>query len=175
MIENKSEALAAIFIIAMIVGAGFIYAQNYGKGTIGIFPDKLGDMSMTSYEGGDAAINDINGLHGGLPRMIENAYIVGYTGNSSSKAKFWVTEAANHGDAISLVNTMSGVVEDSGVYSNRTPMNIEGINVYFVSGKAGHGLYHYFYAKNNRVFWIEIDNSDELYRINFLKESIRRI
>jgi hypothetical protein len=177
MIENKSDAVVAIFVIAMIVGGAYLYYSTYENYTnkIGIFPEKLGDMKMISFKGGYAAIEEIKGLHGGLPRRIDNAYVVDYTGNSSNKAKFWVTEASNHDDAVSLVNTMSGVVEDSGVYSNRTSVNIGGINVYFVSGLAEHGLYHYFYAKDNRIFWIQIDNSNESYRINFLKESIRRI
>ena len=175
MIENKSEIFVVIFIIAIIAGSGFLYSQTYEKDTVGIFPDKLGDMNMTSYKGGYAAINDIKELHGGLPRRIENGYVVDYTGNSSSKAKFWVTESANNKDAIAIVNAMNKVVWTAGTYSNSTSMNIEGIDVYFVSGLMGHGMYHYFYAKDNKIFWVQIDNPEELYRINFLKESIERI
>jgi hypothetical protein len=175
MIENKSEASAAILVIVIIVVAGLMYAQTYGKGVIGIFPDKLQGMLITSYKGGYAAIDEIEELHGGLPRKIDNAYVVEYKNNSSGRAKFWVSEAKSSYDAVSIVDAMSRVVEDSGVYSNRTSMNIEGINIYFVSGLAEHGLWHYFYAKDSRIFWIEIDNSNESYRMSFLKESIRRI
>ncbi len=176
MIENKSELLVAIFIIALIAGAGFLYSQNYEKSTVGIFPKKLGDMSIVLYKEGDAAINEIKELHGGLPRKIENGYVVDYTGNSSNKAKFWVSESANNNDAISLVTAMSKMVGTSGMFSNSTSMSIEGTTIYFTSGHMEHlGLYHYFYAKDNKVFWIQIDNPDELYRINFLKEAIKMI
>ncbi len=37
------------------------------------------------------------------------------------------------------------------------------------------GLYHYFYAKDKRVFWIQIDNPDEAYRIDIVRESIKLI
>lgn len=176
MIENKSEMFIAIFIIAIIAGTAFIYSQTHEKNTIGIFPEKMGDMSLTLYKEGDVAIEQIKELHGGTPRKIENAYVVDYNGNSSNKAKFWVSESANHEDAVSLVTAMSKMVGTSGMFSNSTPMNIEGITVYFVSGHMEHiGLYHYFYAKDNKVFWIQIDNADKLYRINFVKESIKKI
>jgi hypothetical protein len=175
MIENKSEALVAIFIVTAIVGAVFFYSQTYEQSSIGIFPEKLSDMNITSYKGGYAAIEDIKGLHDGLPRRIENAYVVEYGNNSSNKAKFWISEAVSNGEAVSLVNTMSRVVENSGVYSNLTLMNIEGIDVYFVSGLAEYGLYRYFYTKSSEIFWIQVDNPNESRRINFLEESIKRI
>ena len=66
-------------------------------------------------------------------------------------------------------------VGKTGMFSDSTPMNIEGITVYFVSGNPELGLYHYFYAKDKRVFWIQIDNPDEAYRLNFMREAIKRI
>jgi CTP:phosphocholine cytidylyltransferase-like protein len=174
MIENKSDVLIAILIVVTIAAGAFLFSQTYEKDAIGIFPKKLGDMSIVSFNGGGAAIEAIKGLHDGLPRRIENAYVVDYEGNYS-KAKFWVTESESNYDAVVLVNAMNKIVNTSGVYSNSTPIIIGDINVYFVSGSSGHGLYHYFYAKDNRIFWVEIDNSDESYRMNFLKESIRMI
>src|SRR3990167_195602 len=79
-------------------------------------------------------------------------------------------------EATSLVASMDSMVGKTGAFSNSTPMNIEGITVYFVSGLTPDlGLYHYFYAKDNRVFWIQVDNPDESYRIGIVKESIKRI
>ncbi len=166
----------AIFIISIIAGAGLLYFSIYEKDTVGIFPDKLGDMSISAYKEGDVAIKEIKELHGDLSRIIENGYVVDYIGNSSNKAKFWVTESANHDDAVSLVTSMSKMVGTSGMFNNSTSVNIEDNTVYFTSGHMEHlGLYHYFYAKDNKVFWIQIDNSDESYRINFVKESMKRI
>lgn len=174
MIESKSDVLVAMLIVAAIVGGALLFYPGHREDFVGIFPKQLGGMNITSYDGGYDAIEKIKGLHGGLPRRIDVAYVVDYSSNSS-KAKFWVTESANNNDAIALVNAMNKVVDTSGVYSNPTPIKIENIDIYFVSGSSGHGLYHYFYAKDNRIFWVEIDNSDESYRMNFLKESIKRI
>ncbi|MDL5504153.1 MAG: hypothetical protein QSU88_13160, partial [Candidatus Methanoperedens sp.] len=63
----------------------------------------------------------------------------------------------------------------TGMFSNSTPMNMEGLTVYFVTGQPELGLYHYFYAKDNRVFWIQIDNPDESYRVGIVKEAIKLI
>jgi hypothetical protein len=79
-------------------------------------------------------------------------------------------------EAASLLASMNSKVGKTGMFSDSTPMNIEGITVYFVSGLSQEvGLYHYFYAKGDRVFWIQIDNPDESYRIGIVKESIKRI
>ncbi len=166
----------AILIISIIAGAGLLYSSIYEKDIVGIFPDKLGDMSISAYKEGDVAIKEIKELHGDLSRIIENGYVVDYNGNSSGKAKFWVSESVNNSDAVSLVTTMSKMVGTSGMFSNSTLMNIEGTTVYFTSGHMEHlGLYHYFYAKDNKIFWVQIDNSDESYRINFIKESMKKI
>jgi hypothetical protein len=176
MLENKSNVLFKILIIALIAGGALLYVSIYENYTnrIGIFPDKIGDMNITSYKGGFAGIAEIKWPHGGLPRKIKNSYAVEYGSNSTNKAKFWVAEPANHDDAVYLVKVMSSAVEESG-YSNRTSMTVDGIDVYFVSEPSGHGLYNYFYVKDNRIFWIQLDNSDESYRLNFLKESIKSI
>lgn len=61
------------------------------------------------------------------------------------------------------------------MFSNSTPLTVEGLRVYFVTGQPELGLYHYFYAKDKKVLWIQVDNPDEAYRQNFLKEAIKRI
>jgi hypothetical protein len=175
MVENKSEILVGIFIILMIVCGAILYSENEKNvDKIGMFPVHFVDMNISTYKGGYEAIQDIKGLHGGLPRDIENAYVVEY-GNNYSKAKFWVTEAPSNNDAVSLVDAMNSVVNNSGVYSNSTTINIDGINVYFVSGSSGHGLFHYFYAKDNKIFWVEIDNPNKEYRMTFLRDAVEEI
>nr|MCX9028285.1 hypothetical protein [Candidatus Methanoperedens sp.] len=127
------------------------------------------------YRYGDVAMTEVKGLHGNNPVKIENAYIANYRSSPESKAKFWVSESGTSEEAVSLLETMNTRVGKTGMFSDSTPMNIEGITVYFVSGKPELGLYHYFYAKNKRVFWIQIDNPDEAYRLNFMREAIKQI
>ena len=177
MKKNKSGIYLAIFIIAVIAGTTLLYVQTQEKNTTGIFPEKLGDMSLALYREGDTAMEAVKELHGNNPGVrIENAYIANYRSDSGNKAKFWVSESATGEEAASLLVAMNSKVGKTGMFSDSTPMNIEGITVYFVSGLSQEiGLYHYFYAKGDRVFWIQIDNPDESYRIGIVKESIKRI
>ncbi|NJD53051.1 MAG: hypothetical protein FIB07_09320 [Candidatus Methanoperedens sp.] len=176
MRKNKFEIYLAIFIIAVIAITSLLYIQTQWKNPYGIFPEKLGDMDLALYRDGDAAMAAVKELHGNNPVVkIENAYIANYRSTTASTAKFWVSESKNKEDAASLLEAMNSRVGKTGMFSDSTPLNIEGITVYFVSGKPELGLYHYFYAKDKEVFWIQIDNPDEAYRLNFVKESIKRI
>jgi len=46
MRKNRSEIYLAIFIIAVIAVTAFLYIQTQEKNTAGMFPEKLGDMSL---------------------------------------------------------------------------------------------------------------------------------
>jgi len=173
MKKNRLEIYLVIFIIAVIAITGLLYQQTQ-KNTYGMFPEKLGDMNIVLYRDGDVAMNEVKGLHGNNPGVIiENAYIANYRSTPASKAKFWVSESKTNEEAAFLLESMNRGVGKTGMFSESTSMNIEGIAVYFVSGKPELGLYHYFYAKDNKVIWIQIDNLDEAYRLNFVKESIK--
>ncbi len=133
-------------------------------------------MTIALYRDGDAAMTDVKGLHGNNPEVkIENAYIANYRSTPASKAKFWVSESKTSEEAESLLVSMNSRVGKTGMFSDSMPLNIEGITVYFVTGRPDLGLYHYFYAKDKRVFWIQIDNPDEAYRQSFVREAIKRI
>lgn len=176
MRKNKFELYLILFIIAVIAGTALLYTQTQGKSASGTFPEKLGDMSLALYREGDAAMTEVKGLHGNNPDVrIENAYIASYRSSSGSKAKFWVSESESSGEAVSLLEEMNSRVGKTGMFSDSTPVNIEGLTVYFVTGKPEVGLYHYFYAKDKRVFWVQVDNPDKAYRLNIVKESIKRI
>ena len=175
MKKNRSEIYLAIFIIAVIAITGLLYLQTQ-KNTYGMFPENLGDMNIVLYRDGDVAMTEVKGLHGNNPGVIiENAFIANYKGILNSKAKFWVSESKTREEAASLLEYMNSRVGKTGMFSESTLMDMEGITVYFVSGKPELGLYHYFYAKDKRVFWIQIDNPDEAYRLNFVKESINLV
>ncbi len=177
MRKNKAEIYLAIFIIAVIVATVSFYFQTQEKNNSGIFPEKLGDMNLALYREGDAAMAAVKELHGNNPLVkIENAYIANYRNSKGSKAKFWVSESKNNEEAASLLAAMNSRVGKTGMFSDTTPLSIEGNTVYFTAGRSPElGLYHYFYAKDKRVIWIQIDNSDEDYRIGIVKESLKRI
>ena len=176
MRKTRSELYLLIFIIAVIVITASAYLLTGEKSSTGMFPDKLGDMNLALYRDGDAAMTEVKGLHGNNPGVkIENAYIANYRSSPESKAKFWVSESGTSAEAASLLEAMNLRVGKTGMFSDSTPLNIEGITVYFVSGKPELGLYHYFYSMDKKVFWIQIDDPDETYRLNFIREAIKRI
>lgn len=175
MRKNKSELYLAIFIIAVIAITALLYVQTQWKNPYGIFPEKLGDMSISLYRDGDEAMKEVKNLHRRTNVEIEKAYIANYRSTSASKAKFWVSESKNKEEAASLLEAMNGRVGKTGMFSNSTPFTIEDLKVYFVTGQPELGLYHYFYTKDKEVFWIQIDNPDEPYRLNFVREAIKRI
>lgn len=175
MRKNKPEIYLTIFIIAVIVASALLYLQTQEKSSYGIFPEKLGDMSIALYREGDAAMAEVKSLHRGLNFELENAYIANYRGGGS-KAKFWVSESQSSGEAASLLAAMNSRVGKTGVFTDSTPVSMEGVTVYFTAGRSPElGLYHYFYAKDKRVIWVQIDNADEDYRIGIVKESLKRI
>lgn len=175
MKKNKPEIYLAIFIVAVISITALLYVQTE-KNIYGMFPEKLGDMNLVLYRDGDAAMTEVKGLHGNNPLVrIEKAYIANYRSMPDNKAKFWVSESKNSEETASLLAAMNGRVGKTGMFSDSTPVNIEDITVYFVTGRPELGLYHYFYAKDKRLFWIQIDNPDESYRLNFVREAIKRI
>ncbi len=175
MRKNKPEIYLAIFIIAVIVASALLYLQTQEKSSYGIFPEKLGDMNLALYREGDAAMAEVKSLHRGLNFELENAYIANYRGGGS-KAKFWVSESRSNEEAASLLAAMDSRVGKTGMFSDSTPVSMEGVTVYFTAGRSPElGLYHYFYAKDKRVIWVQIDNPDEDYRIGIVKESLKRI
>ncbi|CAG0982193.1 MAG: hypothetical protein MPEBLZ_03419 [Candidatus Methanoperedens nitroreducens] len=175
MRKNKSEIYLAIFIIAVIAITSLLYVQTQLKNPYGIFPEKLGDMSISLYRDGDEAMTEVKNLHRGADVEIENAYIANYRSAFSSKAKFWVSESKNSEEAASLLEAMNSRVGKTGMFSESTPLTIERLKVYFVTGQPELGLYHYFYARDREVFWIQVDNPDESYRLNFVREAIKRV
>ncbi|MDD5615689.1 MAG: hypothetical protein PHH85_05755 [Candidatus Methanoperedens sp.] len=175
MRKNKSEIYLVIFIIAVIAITALLYVKTQERNDYGIFPEKLGDMTLVLYRDGDVAMTEVKNLHRGTNVEIENAFIANYRSTPANKAKFWVSESKNSEEATSLLESMNSRVGKTGMFSESTPMEIEGITVYFVTGRPELGLYHYFYAKDKMVIWIQVDNPDETYRLNFVKESIKRI
>ncbi len=175
MRRNRPEIYLIIFIIAVISITALLYFMTQERNDYGIFPEKLGDMTIAFYRDGDIAMTEVKNLHRGTNVEIENAFIADYRSTPTNKAKFWVSESKNSEEAASLLASMNSRVGKTGMFSESTPMELGGITVYFVTGRPELGLYHYFYVKDKRVFWIQIDNPDEAYRLNFVKESIKRI
>ncbi len=172
MRKIKPEIYLAAFILLVIAATAFLYLQTQEKNAYGMFPEKLGDMSIALYREGDAAMADVKSLHRGANVEIENAYIVNYRSTPVIKAKFWVSESKTKDKAVSLLESMNSRVGKTGMFSDSTPLNIEGITVYFVTGRPELGLYHYFYARDKiklyKIFW-----KDKQFEENFSVKSAK--
>ena len=171
MRNNKPELYLAIFIVAVIASTAFLYLQTQETNNYGIFPEKLSDMNVVLYREGEVAISEVQNLHGGTV-VPDNAYIAVYRSNGGNKVKFWVSESGSSEQAESLVVAMNDMVGKTGVFSESKVSTIEGFTVYYVTGL---GEYHYFWAKDNNVFWVQVNNPDETYQRGIVKESINRI
>ena len=161
-----------MFIIGAIAATALLYLWTQEERITGIFPEELGDMNLALYREGNAAMSEVKSLHRGLNFELENAYIANYRSSSGSKAKFWVSESKSSEEAESLLAAMNSRVGKTGMFSESTSENIEGTTIYFVTGL---GEYHYFWVKDNRVIWVQINNSDKAYQLDIVKESLERV
>lgn len=172
MRKNKPELYLAIFIVAVIASTAFLYIQTQEKNIYGTFPEKLGGMTIALYREGGPAMAEVKNLHRGADIQIENAYIADYRSPEGNKVKFWVSESENSDNAELLVESMNSSVGKTGMFSESIPLKISGVTVFFVTGL---GEYHYFWARDRRVFWAQINNPDEAYQQSIVRESIERI
>lgn len=177
---NKPRLAIFLAAIAGTVLAAFIGAlaatQLIGGSRSGIFPEKLGEMTLAAYVEGPAAVAEVKALHPNDPVVqMQNAYVARYTGPGTGSARFWVSESATADEAGSLLDAMTRTVGNSGVFSQPSSVPAEGATVYFVQGPPEIGLYNYLYAIDKKVFWVQVDNPDPSRRLDILAEAISRI
>lgn len=168
--------LAAVAGAAVVLVLGALVVAQPRTPRSELFPDKLADMSLTVYVDGAAAVAEVRALHrnnSGVQML--NAYLVRYSGAGSDRARFWVSESSSDAEAASLAAAMRSTVGNSGVFSQPSPLTLEGLTAYFVTGPPEIGTYNYFYAKGRLVVWVQIDSPDEARRMDILGESVRRI
>ncbi len=172
MKKDKLILYPAIFIVIVIVLAVFLHVRADQNSRYGIFPKKLGDMSIVLYEEGKPAVSAVQRLHGGIDMHLKNAYIADYEGSSGNKAKFWVSKSENSHVAKALLAAMTGRVGKTGMFSEPVHSNIGNLTVYYV---AGLGKYHYIWTEGDRVFWLQINNPSKVYQRGIVRESENRI
>ncbi len=105
-IMKKIHRAIAIVLIIMLA-ASFLYLSDSRKS---IFTEKVGDMTLSGYDTGNAAVQQISSMYGLKDIPLAKAYSAVYRSNRGTM-RMWVVEAPEHNaanDAFNAMNTMLG-------------------------------------------------------------------
>lgn len=159
--------------VALIISAYyFIQPQQSAL----VFPETLGGLTLHSLRSGQDVAREISGIHLVAENVtMKNGTIAIYFGQKGEFAQFWVSEEESAEVAKRSFDQMIEKMRRTKLALSQ-PVEINlgaGLPaIYFTEGQS---LYHYFYAKQNRVFWIALSNPDESERLGFVREAISRI
>ncbi len=190
-----------IIIVAALLAVFFLYASGAKKS---IFTEKVGDMTLTGYETGETAAQQISGMYGLKDIPLAKAYSAVYKSEKGTM-RMWVVEAPDHNaanDAFSAMNSMlggstghegheySGDVGqtdshkghgDAGMMNGTIPVKVDIMefvkpDVYMM---IANNEYNYYYFKMDykmgRVFWIIFDSPDTGYQLSIVKQAVMDI
>lgn len=190
-----------IIIVAAVLAVAFLYLSDSRKS---IFTERLGDMTLTRYETGEVAAQQISNMYGLKDIPLAKGYSAVYSGRNGT-LRIWVAEATDHNaanDAFSAMNSMlggstghegheySGDVgqtdshkghDDAGVMNGTIPVKVDILefvkpDVYMMRAN---NEYNYYYFKMDykmgRVFWIIFDSPDTGYQLSIVKQAVMDI
>ncbi len=190
-----------IIIVAAVLAVAFLYSSDAKKS---IFTEKLGDMTLTRYETGEAAAQQISSMYGLKDIPLAKAYSAVYRSRKGTM-RIWAVEAPDHNaanDAYNAMNTMlggstghegheySGDVGqtdshkghgDAGMMNGTIPVKLDIIEfvkpeVYMMN--ANNAVNYYYFKMNynrGRVYWIIFDSPDMDYQISIVKQAVMDI
>jgi hypothetical protein len=197
---KKTHRVLAIVLI-VVLAASFLYLSDSRKS---IFTEKVGDMTLSRYDTGDIAAQQISEMYGIKDIPLEKAYSAVYRSNRGTM-RIWAVESPDHNaanDAFNAMNSMlggpsgndehgnSGNMGDMGsenMNGNMDMMNLtkpvkldiiefEKPDVYVMKEN---NVINYYYFKMNynrgRVYWIIFDSPDLDYQISIVKQAVMEI
>jgi len=103
---KKTHRVIAIVLI-VVLAASFLYLSDSRKS---IFTEKVGDMTLSGYDSGDVAAQQISKMYGIKDIPLAKAYSAVYRSNRGIM-RIWVAEASDHNaanDAFNAMNSMLG-------------------------------------------------------------------
>ncbi len=190
-----------IIIVAAVLAVAFLYSSDAKKS---IFTERLGDMTLTSYETGEKAALQISGIGGLKDIPMAKAYSAVYKSKKGTM-RIWAVEPPDHNianDAFNSMNSMFGGStgheehENSGDVGQTDPshgeagmmnenftkpvkldiMEFEKPEV-FVMNANNKNNYYYFKMNYNmgRIYWIIFDSYDLEYQISIVKQAVMDI
>lgn len=189
------------FVLIVVLAASFLYLSDSGKS---IFTDKVGDMTLSGYDTGDVAAQQVSKMYGIKDIPLEKAYSAVYRSNRGTM-RIWAVESHDHNaanDAFNAMNSMlggpsgndehgnsgnMGNMRSGNMDSNMDMMNLtkpvkldiiefEKPDVYVMKEN---NVINYYYFKMNynrgRVYWIIFDSPDPDYQISIVKQAVMEI
>lgn len=167
-----------IFLIIIIIAVSILlYLQNSSENKKSIFTENLDSMYLVSYKIGADAINEIYRLHGFNDNnfKIQNGYTAKYIDYEGNTATIWISESENHDHAYALLKSMNEKIGNNGMFTRPVETRIEDITVPTVYSVQGLDMFHYYYVKKNRVYWIALNHPNQSVRSRIVKETIIHI
>ncbi len=191
-----------VITVAAVLGVIFLYPMGAKKS---IFTEKVGDMTLTRYETGEAAAKQISGMYGLKDIPLAKAYSAVYTSKKGTM-RIWVAEAPDHNIANDAYNSMNSMLggksghqeheysgdvgqteshenHDEDLMSNNftAPVKLDimefVIPEVYVMNAYNSNNYYYFKMNYNmgRVYWIIFDSPDLDYQMSIVKQAITDI
>lgn len=197
---KRTHRVIAIVLI-VVLAASFLYFSDSRKS---IFTEGVGDMTLSGYDTGDVAAQQISKMYGIKDIPIAKAYSAVYRSNRGTM-RIWVAEVSDHNganDAFNAMNSMlGGPSGNSGNMGNMGNMgtdsmdsNMDMMNNNFtkpvkldimefekpdVYVMKENNVINYYYFKMSynmgRVYWIIFDSPDLDYQISIVKQAVMEI
>jgi hypothetical protein len=118
-------------------------------------PAKLGALTLTQSKMGSAALAEFAQMHGKGFDLI-GGYVAQYAG-AGSTATLWVAQAKDAPAAQEMTEQMAARIgAGNAVFTNLQSLNIGGRILYQVDGM---GQAHFFYAVNDKIVWVGVDDA----------------
>lgn len=195
------KRIYTVIIVAAVLAVSFLYLSDSRKS---IFTERLGDMTLTRYETGEVAAQQISNMYGLKDIPLAKGYFAVYGGRNGTM-RIWVAEAPDHNaanDAFSAMNSMlggstghegheySGDVGqtdshkghgDASMMNGTIPVKVDIMefvkpDVYMMRAN---NEYNYYYFKMDykmgRVFWMIFDSPDTGYQLSIVKQAVMDI
>lgn len=190
-----------IIIVAAVLAVAFLYSSDAKKS---IFTERLGDMSLTSYETGEKAALQISGMDGLKDIPMAKAYSAVYKSKKGTM-RIWAVEPPDHNianDAFNSMNSMFGGSSEHNEHENSgdagqtdsshgeagmmnqnftTPVKLDIMEFekpeVFTMYANNTNNYYYFKMNYNmgRIYWIIFDSYDLEYQISIVKQAVMDI
>jgi len=195
---KRTHRAIAIALIVMLA-VSFLYLSDSRKS---IFTEKVGDMTLSEYDTGEAAAQQISKMYGIKDIPLAKAYSAVYRSNRGTM-RIWVAEAPDHNaanDAFNAMNSMMGGPSGNEEHGNSGGMRQMGHNgdsnmdmmnnnftkpvkldimefekpdVYMLKENNAMNYYYFKMSYNaGRVYWIIFDSPDSGYQISIVKQAV---
>ena len=197
---KKIYIIIIIVIVAAILAVIFLYSSDAKKS---IFTERLGDMTLTSYETGEKAGLQISGIDGLKDIPMVKAYSAVYNSKKGTM-QMLVVEPSDHNTANDAYNSMNSMFGGSSGHDEHEntgdagqtesthgagmmsqnftkPVKLDIMEFekpeVFVVNSNNKNNYYYFKMNYNmgRIYWIIFESPDLDYQISIVKQAVMEI